>query len=133
MNSSDNEVGSFPDRLVGKRIVVTGGAGSVGTELVDQLLRQPVELVRVIDNNELGIFRQHELHGGTNRCEALFCDIRDDHELIQRFPAWKSASMLLRRSMYLPAKHSPFSAVQTNIIGTQQASAHRCTIACLTF
>jgi FlaA1/EpsC-like NDP-sugar epimerase len=109
-----------PPFLDGKRVVVTGGAGSVGSELVEQLLRLPVDLVRVIDNNEGGIFQLSERYGRTNRCEFLFCDIRDDHELNRAFSGidvcFHSAAL-----KHVPScEHSPFSAVQTNIIGTQQ-------------
>jgi FlaA1/EpsC-like NDP-sugar epimerase len=127
MNSVDDKTGSFPDLLVGKRVIVTGGAGSVGTELVDQLLRHPVELVRIIDNNESGIFRLQELHSGTDRCEPLFCDIRDEHELNRAFSGVDICFHAAALKHVPSCEHSPFSAVQTNIIGSQQvirASLH---------
>jgi FlaA1/EpsC-like NDP-sugar epimerase len=120
MNNMDEGVDLFPDLLVGKRIIVTGGTGSVGSELVDQLLRQPVELIRVIDNNESGVFQLHELHSGDSRCEALFCDIRDDHELNRAFSGMDICFHAAALKHVPSCEHSPFSAVQTNIIGTQQ-------------
>ena len=58
MNSSDDEdgVGSPIGWWASVSSLRGARAGSVGTELVDQLLRQPVELVRVIDNDETGHF-----------------------------------------------------------------------------
>ena len=108
------------DRLTGKRVVVTGGGGSVGAELVKQLLNRPVELVRVIDNNESALFRLQERLGHTNRCETLFCDIRDDHELNRAFSGVELCFHAAALKHVPSCELSPFSAVQTNIIGTQQ-------------
>jgi FlaA1/EpsC-like NDP-sugar epimerase len=120
MNSIDDKIGWFPDLLVGKRVIVTGGAGSVGTELVAQLLDQPVKLVRVIDNNESGVFRLQEQYSSTSRCEALFCDIRDENELNRAFSGVDICFHAAALKHVPSCEHSPFSAVQTNIIGTQQ-------------
>jgi len=38
-------------------ILVTGGAGSIGSQLVKKLLDYPVRSVRVFDNDEYGLFR----------------------------------------------------------------------------
>jgi FlaA1/EpsC-like NDP-sugar epimerase len=48
---------SIREGLVGKRVMVTGGGGSIGSELCRQIARlDPVELV-VIDNNEYALYR----------------------------------------------------------------------------
>lgn len=44
------------NELKNKVILVTGGAGSIGTALVNRLLKYPVKSVRVLDNNEYGLF-----------------------------------------------------------------------------
>ena len=46
----------YLSQLAGKRIVVTGGVGSVGRAIVEKLAASPVGHVRVIDNNESGLF-----------------------------------------------------------------------------
>ena len=70
---------------------------------------------------KLGIFRLHELHGGTNRCEALFCDIRDDHELNGSLSGMEICFHAAALKHVPSCEHSPFSAVQTNIIENRRA------------
>jgi len=106
--------------FAGKRVIVTGGGGSVGTELVEQLLAQPIEHLRVIDNNETSIFRLAEHVRDLTRCEVLFCDIRDEYELNRMFSGMHYCFHAAALKHVPSCELSPFSAVQTNIIGTQQ-------------
>ena len=46
--------------LTGKRIVVIGGAGLIGSHIVDQLVEQPVREVVVVDNFVRGSRRNLE-------------------------------------------------------------------------
>ena len=40
----------------GKRILVTGGVGSIGSYLVREIFKYGPEYIRVFDNNESGLF-----------------------------------------------------------------------------
>ena len=113
---SPGSVAFFKD----KRIIVTGGGGSIGTELIEQLLAQPVAHIRVIDNNETAIFRLNEHLRGAARCELLYCDVRDEYELNRTFSGMDYCFHAAALKHVPSCEQSPFSAVQTNIIGTQQ-------------
>lgn len=104
----------------GKHVLVTGGGGSIGTELVAQLLEQPVGLIRVIDNNETAIFQLIERFGDTPKLQTLFCDIRDENELTRAFSGINVCFHAAALKHVPFCEYSPFSAVQTNILGTQQ-------------
>ena len=39
-----------------KKILVTGGSGSIGRKIVKELLKYDVDVVRVFDNNETALF-----------------------------------------------------------------------------
>ncbi len=43
--------------LKNKTILITGGAGSIGSAITKRILEFPVRTVRVLDNDEYGLFR----------------------------------------------------------------------------
>jgi UDP-N-acetylglucosamine 4-epimerase len=60
------------------RILVTGGAGFIGSNLVENLLENPnVTLVRVLDNLATGKARNIEAFENNDRFEFIQGDIRD--------------------------------------------------------
>lgn len=60
------------------RILITGGAGFIGSNLVEHFLRKPgVELVRVLDNLATGSLKNIEEFKSNPKFEFLSGDIRD--------------------------------------------------------
>ena len=103
----------------GKRVLVTGGGGSVGVALVKQLLALDVKLVRVLDNNESGLFElEHALRNP--KLQNFFCDIRDESELNRTFSDIDVCFHAAALKHVPSCELSPFGAVQTNIVGSQQ-------------
>jgi FlaA1/EpsC-like NDP-sugar epimerase len=109
----------FSEFYKGSRVAVLGGAGSVGRELVAQLLKLGVSLVRALDNNESGLFDLEQQHLNNKHLQVFITDIRDQAKLEQMFDGidyvFHGAAL-----KHVPlCEHSPFDAVQTNIIGVQ--------------
>jgi FlaA1/EpsC-like NDP-sugar epimerase len=106
--------------LENKRILVTGACGTVGRELLDQLLRkhQAAEIL-AIDNNESELFFWKERYCQYDNISFFLGDVRDRDKLIRRS---RGVDLLFHCAAY---KHveiceiSPFEAVQTNILGVQ--------------
>src|SRR3990172_3669040 len=109
--------------LVGKRVLVTGSAGSIGAGLVRQLARFDVEQVVALDSNESGLF---ELEQEVKRevpnfpLRAAIGDVRDHHKM-----EWLMSDV--RPHLVFHAadyKHVPMmerdldESVKTNIFGT---------------
>jgi UDP-glucose 4-epimerase len=67
----------YPNRLAGKRVLVTGGAGFVGSHIVDQLIAHDAAAITVIDNMVRG--RPANLAGAlqSGRVNLIEGDIRD--------------------------------------------------------
>jgi len=108
------------NKFQGKKILITGGAGSIGSELVKQLLRYDPEVIRVLDVNESGLFdleQQCMVH--QNKLRMLVGDVRDKNRLIRAMDdidfVFHAAAL---KHVYIN-EYSPSEAIKTNVIGTQ--------------
>jgi UDP-N-acetylglucosamine 4,6-dehydratase len=102
-----------------KTVLVTGGTGSIGSEIVRQLLTTRAKQIRVFSRDE---HKQHELRHELpqdKRLRFLIGDIRDKERL--NF-AFKGVDLCFHAAAlkHVPVcEYNPFEAVKTNIIGTQ--------------
>jgi FlaA1/EpsC-like NDP-sugar epimerase len=69
------------NELKNKVILVTGGAGSIGSALVGRLLRYPVNSVRVLDINEYELFNLKRLYN--NKKLRLFLGSVNDSDRVE--------------------------------------------------
>lgn len=106
-----------------RKIMVTGAAGSIGSELCRQLVHYDVSEMILLDNNESGLFDlivELESQRPTVKLSAALCDVADiqDVEAIFRHyqpqvvfhaAAYKHVPML---------ENHPYQAVRVNIGGT---------------
>ena len=110
--------------LRNKRVLVTGGTGTIGTSLVEKLLNFDVEVVRVFSRDE---HKQYEMQtkfstvGGKvdRRLRFLLGDVRDKERL---FRAMEGIDIVfhLAALKHVPAcEYNPAEAVKTNVLGTQ--------------
>jgi len=112
-------LGFYGSFFSGKRIVVTGGVGSVGAELVAQLLAFDVNLVRVIDNNESALFDMEQHYRAEKRVEFFHCDICDEREMMRTFAEMDLCFHAAALKHVPSCERSPFSAVNVNILGCE--------------
>lgn len=102
----------------GKRILVTGGVGSIGSYLVREIFKYGPEYIRVLDNNESGLFDlEQELN--SPKIRPLIGDIRDKERLVM---AMENVEIVFHTSAlkHVPlCEFNPFDAVKTNVLGTQ--------------
>ncbi|WP_040409489.1 SDR family NAD(P)-dependent oxidoreductase [Arhodomonas aquaeolei] len=102
-----------------KTVLVTGSCGTVGAELVRQLVAGPAAHVVCIDNNETELFFQIEHYRQTGKVSGHLADIRDREALKLRM---RGVDIVLHAAAL---KHvglcedSPAQAVASNILGTQ--------------
>jgi FlaA1/EpsC-like NDP-sugar epimerase len=106
------------DAIRGKKILVTGGVGSIGRELVRRLVGMDPAIVRVFDNNETGLFDlDRELQ--SNRIRTLIGDVRDRERLVMAFDGIDIVFHAAALKHVPLCEYNPFDAVKTNVIGTQ--------------
>lgn len=107
------------DYYSGKRVLVTGAAGTVGSELVKQLISQNVTELRTVDNNEEGLFFLDEEYNDNGKLNCVFGDIRDEYKVNE---VTKGIDYVFHAAAlkHVPiCERAPFDAVMSNVIGVQ--------------
>ncbi|AZQ14280.1 SDR family NAD(P)-dependent oxidoreductase [Halorubrum sp. PV6] len=105
--------------LEGKDILVTGGCGSIGSRLVQEILAEDPSVVRVFDNNEEALFTLQKELGDDAPVRYLLGDIRDQDRLelaVEDIDIVFHAAALKHVTLN---EYNPFETVQTNVDGTQ--------------
>jgi FlaA1/EpsC-like NDP-sugar epimerase len=116
---------SIRDGLAGKRVLITGGGGSIGSELCRQIARlNPVELI-VVDNSEYALYRiDHELR--TEFQDLVFYSVLGDicdSATVEKVIGEYQPDMVFHAAAY---KHLPIlqtqirEAFRNNVLGTKR-------------
>ena len=107
-------------KLSKKRILVTGACGTVGRELIRQLLEayKVKELVG-LDNNESELFSIEQEFADYDQASFFLADIRDRDRLCDKMNGIDLVFHTAAFKHVLLCERSPFEAVQTNIHGVQ--------------
>lgn len=102
-----------------KRILVTGGTGSIGSVIVKELLKYNPRQIRIYSRDESKQFElEHELNNN-QRVNFLVGDVRDKERLNM---AMENIDIVFHVAAmkHVPAcERNPFEAVKTNVQGTQ--------------
>ncbi len=115
---------NIKQELKGKRILVTGAAGSIGSEIVRQILFYTPSLVIMVDQAESALFdidNEIKLKKGTIKVHSLIADITKQERMEIIFKEF-SPDIVFHAAAY---KHVPMmeknssEAVQCNILGTK--------------
>jgi len=112
------------DLLKDSKIIITGGAGSIGSEIVKQLLRLDIHNLYIIDNNECSLYHLRKtltelfpnhnakllLHNinDEKKMEVLFKDIQPNY--VFHAAAYKHVTIM---------ENNIYEAINANIIGTK--------------
>lgn len=102
-----------------KNILVTGGTGSIGSEIVRRVLQYEPKVVRILSRDETKQFELEQELGNPEKVRFLIGDVRDKDRLKRAFEGidivFHAAAM-----KHVPAcEYNPFEAVKTNVVGTQ--------------
>jgi UDP-N-acetylglucosamine 4,6-dehydratase/UDP-glucose 4-epimerase len=102
----------------GKKVLITGGTGSLGNALTRRLLETDVDTIRIYSRNE---YQQIQMQSRFNdkRLRFFIGDIRDKERL---YRALEDVNIVIHAAAlkHVPvAEYNPFEAVKTNVNGAQ--------------
>ncbi|MBD3313678.1 SDR family NAD(P)-dependent oxidoreductase [Candidatus Woesearchaeota archaeon] len=102
-----------------KKVLVTGGAGSIGSQIVKRLTLMNPDKIRVFDNDEAKQFQLQQDLKSHNNISFLIGDIRDKERLRR---AMEGIDIVFHAAAlkHVPfCEYNPFEAIKTNVVGTQ--------------
>lgn len=102
-----------------KRILITGGTGSVGWEITQEILKYNPRVIRLFDNNENAQFNFQQSLGENKKLRYLLGDVRDKDRLITAMDQVDIVFHTAGLKHVLACEYNPLEAVKTNVIGTQ--------------
>jgi FlaA1/EpsC-like NDP-sugar epimerase len=108
----------------GMRALVVGGAGSIGSELVNQLLRLGCAGVAVVDASELGLYQLEQRHEGNPRLTLHMLDAKD-RVLLERVFAAHRPDVVFHAAAYKHVhlvEQNPVPAVLNNVAAVRAAA-----------
>jgi len=118
------ETKDISDYIKGKKVLVTGAAGSIGSELSRQVAKFGASLLLLLDQDETGIFnisREINKKFPQLKTKAIIADIRDKNKIESIFRTFRP-DIIFHAAAY---KHVPLleenidEAVKNNVFGTK--------------
>lgn len=106
-------------KLSGKKILVTGGTGSIGSEIVERALAEDAAVVRVLDNDECALFALRKQSSDDGRLRYLLGNVRNRDRLSM---AMEDIDVVFHTAALKHVElneYNPFETIQTNVLGTQ--------------
>jgi Polysaccharide biosynthesis protein. len=103
----------------GKSILITGGTGTIGSHLIDELLKQDPKVIRIFSRDEYKQYIMQQKYDGNSKLRFLLGDVREKQRLMR---AMEGIDIVFHTAAlkHVPAcEYNPFEAVKTNVLGTQ--------------
>ncbi len=102
-----------------KTILITGVCGTVGKELLRQLIAQEPTEVIGLDNNESALFFLNEVYNTYPQINLFLGEMRDRDKLARKMRGVDVVLHTAALKHVIICEESPTDAVQTNILGVQ--------------
>lgn len=105
--------------IAGSIVVVTGGTGSIGSAIVEEVLRREPSQVRVFSNDENGMHAMAQRFGARHGIRFIIGDVRHRRRLEVAFRGAHTVFHAAALKQVSMCEHNPFEALATNAVGTQ--------------
>ncbi|KAB8135799.1 polysaccharide biosynthesis protein [Gracilibacillus oryzae] len=102
----------------GKRILVIGGTGTIGTSIIQQLLKENPELIRIFSRDEYKQHKVKERFHNNPKLQLMIGDVRDYDRVLQAMESIDYVFHVAAMKRVEMCEGNPVEAVKTNILGT---------------
>ncbi|MGV3546348.1 MAG: polysaccharide biosynthesis protein [Pedobacter sp.] len=118
------DVQGLQNQLKDKRILITGAAGSIGSEIVRQLMNFEVGLIILCDQSETAlhdIYLELEENHKNNNFHAFIGDVKDEKRMVHLFEMYKPHYVYHAAAYkHVPMmEDNPSEAIKNNVLGTK--------------
>ena len=101
------------------KILVLGGTGSIGSEIVRQLLKTSPDVIRIYSRSEEKQFNLKQELGNNKNIRFLIGDIRDPDRLYDAMEGIDYVFNTAAMKHVELCEYNPMEAVKTNVMGTE--------------
>ena len=103
----------------GKKILITGGTGSFGHQIVDRLLKENPEEIRIFSRDEKKQYDMQFEYKGNKKLRFIVGDVRFKDSLISAMREVDIVFHAAALKQVPSCEYNPFEAVKTNTAGAQ--------------
>lgn len=103
----------------GKKILVTGGTGSFGHQIVNRLMKEDPEEIRIISRDEKKQYDMQFEFAGNNKLRFIIGDVRSKESLLKAMRGVDIVFHAAALKQVPSCEYNPYEAVKTNAMGAQ--------------
>lgn len=121
IDGSSGETVTQGDCYSNSTVLISGGSGSIGSEIARQLLKMDIRQVRLFSNDENGLFEARAVLGRSPRITYALGDVASRERTRREMTGCDVVLHAAALKHVDFCEENPYAAISTNVLGTQNA------------